>query len=263
MTNVPEPDKELPRNAASWAKRILTLQVAREPTGALNLNVEGRRVVGPLQGFGQMWQKTYLVRLSGVTQTPTEVMQIWKANFAQFQPPMNRFYPVLGDLEPGQVVLINASMGGMPVSTGVMVLYADDESFTLITPQGHPESGWVTFSVASEDECVVCQIQSIARSNDPLYEIGFRLFGSGTQEGIWMHVLKELATYFEINGQIKTFKTCVDPRVQWSEFKNIWQNAALRTAIYTVSTPWRWLRRTKKNVPDKDQQVSPDKVSEE
>jgi hypothetical protein len=27
--------------------------------GATNINVEGRRAVGPLQGFDQLWQKTY------------------------------------------------------------------------------------------------------------------------------------------------------------------------------------------------------------
>ena len=34
----------------------------------------------------------------------------------------------------------------MKLSTGVMVLYADDESFTLMTPQGHMFAGWITFS---------------------------------------------------------------------------------------------------------------------
>ena len=31
----------------------------------VNLNVEGRQVTGPVQGFGQMWQKTYTIRLTG------------------------------------------------------------------------------------------------------------------------------------------------------------------------------------------------------
>jgi hypothetical protein len=67
---------------------------------------------------------------------------------------------------PGEVVLINASLQGMPVGTGVMVLYADDESFTLMTPQGHPESGWVTFSAFPDEAAegaIVAQVQSMAR----------------------------------------------------------------------------------------------------
>ena len=36
--------------------------------------------------------------------------------------------------------------GGLKLSTGVLVLYADEESFTLMTPQGHMFAGWITFS---------------------------------------------------------------------------------------------------------------------
>ncbi len=36
----------------------------------MNLNVEGRQPASPLQGFGQMWQKTFKMRLSGVDMTP-------------------------------------------------------------------------------------------------------------------------------------------------------------------------------------------------
>ena len=42
------------RDAASWAQQASKVKVPRAPTGALNLNVEGRRVIGPLQGFGQL-----------------------------------------------------------------------------------------------------------------------------------------------------------------------------------------------------------------
>jgi hypothetical protein len=168
MTDDASASNKEPQDEAFWAHLTSALQVSREPTGALNLNVDGRQVVGPLQGFGRLWPKTYRLRLPEVTMTPAEIMQLLKTNFAQFQPPTNRFFPVLGAIEPGQLVLINASMKGMPVSTGVMVLYADDESFTLMT-QGHPESGWVTFSTFREDDCIICQAQSFARANDPLY----------------------------------------------------------------------------------------------
>jgi len=236
------PGDNEPQDAAYWAQ-VSLLQVTRVPTGALNLNVEGRHVVGPLQGFGQMWQKTYRLHIPAFNMTPAEVMQIWKANFVQFLPPKNRFYPVGGAIDPGDVLLINADFSGMPISTGVMVLYADEESFTLMTPQGHPESGWNTFSVYQADDELICQIQSIARANDPLYEIGFRLLGSGVQEGIWAHVLKALKAHLQVEGQLSIDKVCVDPRVQWSEARNIWQNAALWTLLYTLAAPLRWLNR--------------------
>lgn len=231
------------RDAAYWAENISTLRLSRVPTGAINLNVEGRQVLGPLQGFGQLWQKTYRVRLPGIILTPTEIIAIWKANFPDFLPPKQRFYPVLEGVEPGQIILINALLSGMPLSTGVVVLYSDDESFTLMTPQGHPESGWVTFSSFMVDGCTTCQVQSLARASDPLYELAFRLFGAAAQERIWHVVLTNLAASFQVNDQVRMDKLCVDAGLQWSEARNIWQNAALRTLLYAFATPLRWLNR--------------------
>ena len=54
-----------PRDAAAWAPRGTDLKVTYIPEGAVNLNVDGRRVAGPLQGFGPLWQKTYRMRLEG------------------------------------------------------------------------------------------------------------------------------------------------------------------------------------------------------
>ena len=93
------------------------------------------------------------------------------------------------------------------------------------------------------DDGLVCQIQSIARANDPVYEIGLRLLGSGVQERIWVHVLKALEAQLQVEGQLSIDKVCVDPRVQWSEARNVWQNAALWTLLYTLAAPLRWLNK--------------------
>ncbi len=154
------------------------------PAGVVNLNVDGRRVVGPLQGFGPLWQKTYRVPLTGAGVTPTEVVRVWKEHFPEFHPPQNRFYPSLAGVKPGEVLLINASMRGMPVYMGVRVIYADEESFTVMTAEGLPEAGWNTFSAYTDDGHTVAQVQSLARANDPIYEIGFRIVGSTEQERI-------------------------------------------------------------------------------
>ena len=66
------------RDTAYWARYAETLKVAGVAEGATNINVEGRRAVGPLQGFGQMWQKTYRVSLVGADVTPVEVIKTWK-----------------------------------------------------------------------------------------------------------------------------------------------------------------------------------------
>ncbi len=64
------------RDTAYWAKPTNRLKVDGS-AGTPGLNLDGRQVVGPLQGFGQMWQKTYRVRLSGAGQSPIEVIKVW------------------------------------------------------------------------------------------------------------------------------------------------------------------------------------------
>ena len=94
-----------------------------------------------------MWQKTYQVRLPQETVSATDLIATWKQRFPEFWPEGNSFYAPLTGIEPGEVALIGMTLPGkMKLSTGVMVLYADEESFTLMTPQGHMFAGWITFS---------------------------------------------------------------------------------------------------------------------
>ena len=145
MAPTEETTPKLPRNAANWAQPVSKLKVGDVPVGAININVEGRQVVSPMQGFGSLWQKTFRIPLTGLKMTPAEVMAILKQNFPAFQPPENRFYPSMAGFSPGEVVFIRGRVPpfpGMPailpVASGVMILYADDESFTIMTPQVFP-----------------------------------------------------------------------------------------------------------------------------
>jgi hypothetical protein len=236
----------------AWSPMVDKMKVSGAPAGAMNLNIEGRQPVSPLQGFGQCWQKTFKIRLTGIHKSPAEVMQIWKENFPRFQPRENQFYPTLAGIKPGEVLLINAKVPAipgtpsiLPVATGVLVLYADDTMLTVMTPEGHPEAGWNTFSTYEEEGVVFAQAQSLCRPNDPLYEVFNRFLGSsGQQDRIWMHVLQSLADYLGVQGEkVEKNKVLVDSRVQWAQAKNIWKNAAIRTVFYVAGTPVRWLRR--------------------
>jgi hypothetical protein len=217
----------------------------------MNINVDGRQLASPIQGFGQMWQKTFKVCLPGVSLTPEQMMAEWKDNFQRFQPKENTFYPTMAGIRPGEVLLIEAKVPPLPglpsllpVATGVLVMYADEASFTVMTPEGHPEAGWNTFSVFEEDGSLVAQCQSLCRPADPLYELFLRILGSGDQQDkIWAHMLMQLAQHYGVNGQVSLTKTLVDPAVQWSQAKNIWNNAAIRTVFYLLGTPFRWLRK--------------------
>lgn len=242
-TNSPESNQ--PRDAAYWAQQTAVFKVSRLPTGALDLNVAGRQGLSPLQGFGQMWQKVFCVRLKGAEVSPIEVVKIWKENFPQFWPKGNRFYTPLTGITPGEVAILQITPGGMPLSTGVMVLYADDESFTLMTPQGHVFAGWITFSAYQEDDCTIAQASLLIRANDPLYELAMRFGGHKAENAFWVHTLTSLAQYHHVEAEVEESVTCLDQRVQWSQAKNIWQNAGLRTMLYTLTAPLRWLRKKK------------------
>ena len=68
--------EQVSRDAANWAQPVAKLMVEGERPGALNLNVDGKGLTGPLQGFGAMWQKTYRVSLAGAEVTPEELSLI-------------------------------------------------------------------------------------------------------------------------------------------------------------------------------------------
>lgn len=251
MPESTNPVKSEDARQASWARPVDRLKVAGVSSEAVNLNVEGRRLTGPVKGFGQMWQKTYSVRLAGVTATPAEVITAWKANFPKFWPKGNHFYAPLTNMQPGDVAVLNLAgpggitgPGGMPViSTGVMVIYSDDESFSFMTPEGHILAGLITFSAHEDEGAPVVQVQVLIRAYDPLYELTFRMgVGHKTEDEFWQSTLVALAAHFGVKGNVQQKTTLVDPKVQWSESKNIWHNAAIRTALYLAASPVRWVR---------------------
>ena len=236
-------EEKRPRDAAYWARYVETLKVSEVPEGAVNLNVEGRRTVGPLQGFGKMWQKTYHVRLEGASVSPAIIVKAWKERFPDFWPPGNRFLAPSTGLSPGGVALINSDVPGSRwFSTGVLVLYADDESFTYMTPEGHPFSGWVTFSAYDEDGCTVVQVQLLIRANDPLYELMMPLGLHRVEDKTWQRTLRNVAAHFGASGKVETRVVCVDPRRQWRSYKNIRHNAIILSAFHAIAASLRRLR---------------------
>jgi hypothetical protein len=120
-------------------------------------------------------------------------------------------------------------------------MYADEESFTFMNPQGHMYAGWITFSAYEEEACTIAQIRLLVRANDPVYELGSRLGASRSESRFWQYTLKSVAAHFGVKEPVQTQLVCVDPKVQWSQFWNIWQNAAIHTVMYRMLTPLRWV----------------------
>jgi hypothetical protein len=252
MSSTPPPSDRQKSSEQAWAKPSDRLQVDHDmPQGSMNLNVHGRQLNNPLQGFGQMWQKTYRIKLiaprvpmSGKAATPQDIIAGWKANFPKFWPRGNNFYAPLTEIQPGEVAVLNLKgPGGMPLSTGVRVIYVDDEQFSFMTPQGHMFAGMITFSSFDEDG-VYAQVQALIRASDPAYEFFFKLGIIGKMEDeFWTATLQNLAEYFGASGKVELKAVCVDTRWNWGAAKNITHNAAMWSGIYTVTAPLRWFGR--------------------
>jgi hypothetical protein len=235
------PEVPASRDAGFWAQNVSTLQVGDVPEGAINKNVQGRRVTSPIQGFGKMWQKTYKVTVAGRGVTPKQVISTWKQKFPEFWPKGNAFYGPLTGIAPGEVAVLNLTMPGkLKLSTGVLVMYADDESFTLMTPEGHMFAGWITFSAYEGTEGTVAQAQVLMRASDPLYEIGLGLGGHRKEDKFWDATLSSLAGHFGVQEpRVDVQLICVDKKRQWSSARNVWKNSAIRSGMYATGAPFR------------------------
>jgi hypothetical protein len=238
------PQAPTSRDAANWAKPVDRLS-AQGVTGADVDSVTGKRVTGPLQGFGQLWQKTFRVALEGSSMSPQEVIVVWKERFATFWPKTGRFYAPLAGIVPGEVALLEISpVPGAPVklSTGVMVIYADDESFTFITPEGHALSGWITFSAYRDGDVTVAQVQALERTSDPFDELGLMLGGNRMNTGFWRETLGNVGRAMgATDPAVVAEVVCIDKRRQWRHATNVRNSASLRMARRALTAPARWI----------------------
>ncbi len=234
-------------HSANWASPVTELRVkaSQLPAGTVGLNVDGRQVVLPLRGFGQLWRKTYSVRLAASAVTPAEVMRIWKGNFASFWPKGNTYRGSPSGIAPGDVAVLDlALLPGVRLYTGVLVAYADETSFTFVTLEGHMYAGLITFSAYADDSLTVAQVQPLIRAGDPLYELGLR-FGIGhrIEDSFWHQTLKNLAAHFGAQGDVNQTNTLLDSKVRWSAVTNDWNNAAVRTILHRLTAPLHRRRR--------------------
>jgi hypothetical protein len=226
-----------PRNAASWARKVERLEVTPRD-GVRGTNVAGRRLTGPVQGFGKMWQKSYRMK-AGPGIEPEQAIATWKEHFPEFWPRGNRFAGALTGISPGDVALLDLAIGGgVKLSTGVFVLYADAESFTLMTPQGHMFAGWITFSAEREGDQTVVQALVLMRANDPLYEVGMTFGGHRKEDKFWIATLTALGERLGTQNPVVDAKTaCVDSKRQWRHANNIWHNSMIRSLLQTIAAP--------------------------
>jgi len=226
-----------PRDVANWAQQAATLQVTSAPTGALKLSGAGHKVLSPLHGFGQLWQKVYQARLPDATVHPRDIIRVWKENFPQFWSKGNRWYAPVTGIVPAAVVPLSF---GLPGGVELFVRFVGDESFTFMTPQGHLLASRITCSAFMENECTVIQLHLLLRATDPLYEMGTRLHVIPVMEHtFWRQTLSALLAHFNMDAPVRISATCLDPQLHWSLFWNSWQHAATGTVVDRLLAPVR------------------------
>lgn len=239
MSNETDPAAAAPRDAASWAPKVERLSVADE-VSAHGYNVAGRRVTGPQQGFGRLWQRDYWAAL-GTAVTPRDLVADWRAHFGDFWPRGATFHGALTGIEPGAVAPLELGPGhGLSLATGVMVLYADDESFTFMTPEGHMFAGLITFSgEADDDGATTARIRILLRTSDPLYELVWPVMKKA-EDVFWAGTLRNLAAAHGVpDAAVGEASECLDKRRIWANWRNVRHNAGIRSAWHTVTSPFR------------------------
>ena len=242
MTNA---KSDPPRDAQNWAAKVDRLEVGEEQAAA-GYNISGRRLTGPQQGFGRLWQRTYTTNVGDVV-SPQDLIADWKQHFGEYWPKGATFHTALTGVSPGAVSSIGISTGGMTLATGIMVLYADDDSFTFMTPEGHMFAGMITFEAAEVAGTTEVEIKILIRTNDPLYEIGWPVMRRKEDE-FWIATLKNLAAHHGIpDARVVESTTCVDKKRLWSNWRNVRHNAGIRSGVHTMTAPARALKRSSRS----------------
>jgi hypothetical protein len=122
------------------------------------------------------------------------------------------------------------------------VIYADDESFTFMTPEGHTLSAWITFSAFDDAGATHAQVQVLERPSDPLDDIAYNLGGSRMQTRFWEDTLIALARHLGTSEpSVETTVVCVDRKRQWRYVRNLRRSATLHSMMRTATAPGRWV----------------------
>ncbi|HYH10878.1 MAG TPA: hypothetical protein VD789_00890 [Thermomicrobiales bacterium] len=210
------------------------------PPDSLDINVDGQEISGPERGFGQLWRKTYRIRLEGANASPVEVIRTWRDRYGELWPEGNHFYRPFTGLKPGQVAIADLEMpANRRLSTGVVVTSVEPTSFSFVTPQGHTMAGDITFSAHDESGTTIAQIEILLRASDPAFELGMLLGGHKREDAFWEETLSNLAELLGADGTPETTSILLDSHRQWRNAVNIVNNSFLRTTLYLAIRPLR------------------------
>jgi hypothetical protein len=230
------------KDDSNWAAKIDRLSVTDDVAKA-GFNISGRRPAGAQQGFGRLWQRRYATDL-GTGITVEQVVADWKERFPRYWPRGATMHLALTGMTPGTVNPIALASGaGLTISTGIFVLYSDEECFTFMCPEGHMFAGWITFgAIESDTGSTVAEVKMLMRPSDPLYELGWPVM-KRKEDVFWADTLRNLARDHGVAEALVTeTTTCVDRKRLWHNWTNVRHNSGIKSAWHVVTTPVRAVR---------------------
>jgi hypothetical protein len=150
----------------------------------------------PSDGSGAAYRRRYRVVIADPVLTPEELMAVigndpdvaCPVEFAQFE--KLRGQP--GELREEDEFRVR--LPG-PWNGPVRVVELDDRSFRLATLRGHMEAGEIVFRAGDQDGKMVFEIESWARSGDPVFALLYDRIpiNRGIQQHMWVQFLERVA----------------------------------------------------------------------
>ncbi|MGH2826460.1 MAG: DUF1990 family protein [Actinomycetota bacterium] len=149
-------------------RREMAAEEASAKPPSVSSDFDGDEVQRPEEGSGPLYHRRYRVVIADARLTPSGVMARVQADPNLVAPTeFARFERIRGR---GGAMRVNdeyvVHIPG-PWNGPVRVAEVADDSFRLVTLRGHLEAGQIEFRV-TEDDDLAFQIQSWARSGDPL-----------------------------------------------------------------------------------------------
>jgi hypothetical protein len=151
-------------------------------------------------GTGDLTHRQYDFTLQLDDRSPGELLRLMQRNLTDLAP------SALADFQKTEGSDLTFRVGDEyditmlgPWNGRVRVTEVAPESFTLVTLDGHPEAGHITFSVqrdAADAETASVLIESFARSRDSLVNVAYDTLGIGkqVQAEVWITFLQRFGT---------------------------------------------------------------------
>ncbi len=178
----------------------------------LPARVSTEDVQGPEHGHGPLFHRRYRTQIRGARLSPEELMTAVQGNLNKPAPTsFARFEKVLGDrgtMAVGDEYVVR--MPG-PWDGPVRVIELDEQSFRLVTLQGHLEAGQIEFRVRGDHGVLRFEIESWARSSSRLSNLLYHKLrmAKEVQAHMWISFLEGVVA---LSGGRMTRGVAIDTR---------------------------------------------------